>query len=275
MRVNRLRSVVTHPMDARDETIAGSTAAIDTPPVAAAEHPQQAQPAFVLHSYPFKETSLVVELLTRGFGRIAVVAKGARRPKSSLRGVLMAFQPLLVAWSGKGELHTLVRAEWEGRYRPLKGLSLICGFYVNELLLKLTARHDPHERLFDTVRAHARCAGGRERARSGLADVREEPPARVGLRGHARARCRERLPHRRGAALHLRARARARSSARDDASANGVELLGQTLLDMQADVYSSTVTQQQSKVLMRTLINHYLGDQVLHTRQLLRDLQEL
>src|SRR5688572_847056 len=95
------------------------------------------QPAFVLHSYPFRETSLVVELFTRDFGRVAVVAKGARRPKSSLRGILLAFQPISVGWAGKGELQTLTRAEWQGTYRPLAGLALICGFYVNELLLKL------------------------------------------------------------------------------------------------------------------------------------------
>src|SRR5688572_2315338 len=109
-----------------------------------------AQPAFVLHSYPFRETSLVVELVTRDFGRVAVVARGARRPRSALRGVLLAFQPLLVSWAGKGELHTLIRAEWHGPYQPLKGLALVCGFYLNELLLKLLARHDAHERLFDT-----------------------------------------------------------------------------------------------------------------------------
>jgi DNA repair protein RecO (recombination protein O) len=114
---------------------------------------QDAQPAFVLHSYPFKETSLVVELFTRDLGRIAVVAKGARRPKSSLRGVLLAFQPLLVSWTGRGEVHTLVRAEWDGAYQPLRGLALICGFYVNELLLKLMPRHDAHEGLFETYAA--------------------------------------------------------------------------------------------------------------------------
>ena len=274
MRANGLRKAVTRPMDAPGETRAAAAPSIDSAPAAAAEHPQQAQPAFVLHSYPFRETSLVVELLTRGFGRIAVVAKGARRPKSSLRGVLMAFQPLLVAWSGKGELHTLVRAEWEGRYRPLKGLSLICGFYVNELLLKLTARHDPHERLFDT---YALTLG---------ALVAGNEPAAV-LRMFEKNLLRElgyavMLEHDAESGYPIAAEERytyvlerGPVSTRDDARANGVELLGQTLLDMQADVYSSTVTQQQSKVLMRTLINHYLGDQVLHTRQLLRDLQEL
>ena len=108
-----------------------------------------AEPAFVLHAYPFRETSLIVEAFSRNFGRVALVAKGARRPKSSLRGLLLAFQPLLLSWTGKAELRTLTRAEWQGGQPPLPGLALICGFYLNELLLKLLPREDPHERLFD------------------------------------------------------------------------------------------------------------------------------
>ncbi|MGZ8156365.1 MAG: DNA repair protein RecO [Burkholderiales bacterium] len=235
---------------------------------------QHAQPAFVLHSYPFKETSLVVDLLTRNHGRIAVVAKGARRPKSSLRGVLMAFQPVLVSWSGKGELHTLTRAEWHGRYQPLTGLALICGFYLNELLLKLLARHDPHERLFDTYSGTlaALATEGDEAAilRSFEKSLLRELGYAVTLdrdveSGHPIA----------AEQRYTYVVERGPVGARDDAAANGVELVGQTLIDMQSDVYSSAITQQQSKALMRTLINHYLGEQVLHTRQLLRDLQEL
>ena len=65
---------------------------------------QEAQPVYVLHTYPFKETSLVVELFTHDFGRVAAMAKGARRPRSAMRGMLQSFQPLLSAWSGKSEL---------------------------------------------------------------------------------------------------------------------------------------------------------------------------
>src|SRR5262245_6355627 len=111
------------------------------------------QPAFVLHSYRSRETSLVVEVFSRDHGRVALIARGARRPASALRGVLTAFQPLLVSWTGRAELKTLVAAEWEGPYAPLKGEALICGFYLNELLLRLTARDDPHERLYDAYRA--------------------------------------------------------------------------------------------------------------------------
>ena len=109
---------------------------------------QDAQPGFVLHSYPFRETSLIIEAFTRDHGRIGLVARGARRPKSSLRGILLPFQPLLLSWAGKGELHTLMRAEWLGGYVPLRGQALICGFYLNELVMKLLARGDAHEQLF-------------------------------------------------------------------------------------------------------------------------------
>ena len=238
------------------------------------ESRQDAQPAFVLHSYPFKETSLVLEIFTRDFGRVGVVARGARRPKSSLRGVLLAFQPLLVSWSGKGELHTLMRAEWHGAYQPLQGLGLVCGFYLNELLLKLMARHDPHERLFETY------------ARTLSALATEHEPAAV-LRAFEKELLRE-LGYamtldrdvESGHPIAAEARytyivERGPTVAGVNGERNGVELLGQTLLDMQSNDYSSAVTQQQSKTLMRALINHYLGDQVLHTRQLLRDLHAL
>jgi DNA repair protein RecO (recombination protein O) len=235
---------------------------------------QDAQPAFVLHSYPFRETSLVVELFTRDFGRVAVVAKGARRPKSSLRGVLLAFQPLLVSWSGKGELYTLIRAEWHGGYHPLKGLSLICGFYLNELLLKLLPRHDAHERLFE-IYARTLTTLEPERDPSGILRGFEKELLRE--LGYAVTLDRDVESGHTIAAeqRYTYVVERGPVSAGDDRERNGVELLGQTLLDMQSGDYSSAVTQQQSKALMRTLINHYLGDQVLHTRQLLRDLQAL
>jgi DNA repair protein RecO (recombination protein O) len=232
-----------------------------------------AQPAFVLHSYPFKETSLVVELITRDFGRVAVVARGARRPRSALRGVLLAFQPLLVSWAGKGELHTLIRAEWHGPYQPLKGLALVCGFYLNELLLKLLPRHDAHEELFmtyaQTLRALAPEAEPAAVLRTFEKNLLRELGYAVTLDRDAESgypiAAEERYTYviDRGPVV------------RPDIAADGLQLLGQTLLDMHRDDYRSALTQQQSKALMRMLINHHLGDQVLHTRQLLRDLQDM
>ena len=105
--------------------------------------------AFVLHAYPYSETSLLVEAFTRPHGRLPLLAKGARRPGSSLRSVLVAFQPLTASWSGRGEVRTLVRSEWQGGQPLLRGEALLCGFYLNELLLRLLPREDPHEVLFD------------------------------------------------------------------------------------------------------------------------------
>src|SRR5258706_365862 len=108
---------------------------------------------YVLHTYAYKESSLIVEAFTRRHGRLALLARGARRPRSALRGVLLAFHPLRFSWSGTAELRTLMGAEWSGSLQPaagpLKGRGLMCGFYLNELLLKLLPREDPHEALFD------------------------------------------------------------------------------------------------------------------------------
>ena len=216
-----------------------------------------AQPAFVLHSYPFRETSLVVEAFTRDHGRVALVARGARRPKSAVRGVLLAFQPLLVSWSGRSELRTLIRAEWRGGYHPLRGQALICGFYVNELLLKLLLRDDPHEQLFSIY----------ENALAALGAGADQPAV---LRQFEIGLLREL-----GYAVILDRDVERGPVPAAGAPRNGVELSGQTLIDMQSGEFASAATQQQSKLLMRTLINHNLGNQVLHTRQLLRDLQEL
>ena len=110
------------------------------------------EPAFVLHTYPYKETSVIVEAFTEHFGRVAMVAKGAKRPRSELRGVLQAFQPLALSWAGTAEVKTLVKAEWRGGLPLPRGAALLCGFYLNELLLKLLPREDPHPGLWREYR---------------------------------------------------------------------------------------------------------------------------
>src|SRR5437763_15885607 len=98
------------------------------------------EPGYVLHTYPYKETSLIVEAFTRSFGRIALLARGARRPRSAMRGVLLSFHPLRLGWTASSELGTMINAEWAAGWsdadRPLAGRGLMCGFYVNELLMR-------------------------------------------------------------------------------------------------------------------------------------------
>ena len=93
------------------------------------------QQAFVLHAYAYRETSLIVEALTPGYGRVALVARGAKRPRSELRGVLQAFQPLTLSWAGGGELKTLIHAEWRG------GLPLVSDAVDVRRMLRRRTRH--------------------------------------------------------------------------------------------------------------------------------------
>jgi DNA repair protein RecO (recombination protein O) len=104
--------------------------------------------AFVLHTTPWRETSLVVDLLTQQHGRIAAVAKGAKRANSAMRALQLSFQPIRVSWTGHSELRTLTKAEWQGGLAQPEGESLFCGFYLNELLVKLLHREDPHPAVF-------------------------------------------------------------------------------------------------------------------------------
>jgi len=111
--------------------------------------------AFVLHHYDWSESSVILDLFTREQGRIAVAAKGAKRPFSQLRSVLLPFQRLQVSLGRESpadesrEVHTLRAADWAGGHAMLTGPALFSGFYLNELLMKLLARHDPHAALFD------------------------------------------------------------------------------------------------------------------------------
>ena len=241
----------------------------------AAERPRrEGHPGYLLHTYAYRETSLVAEIYVRELGRVAVIARGARRPRSALRGVLMAFQPLMLSWSGKSELKTLHKAEWQGGYAPLRGLSLICGFYLNELLLKLLPREDPHEELFE---AYATALAQLPATQDHAAVLRRFERVLLQELGYGLVFDREAVS---GAPIVADRRSRYVPDrgpvvAGETDEQSGVELAGKTLMDMAVDQYTDPRTVQQSKVLMRSLINHCLGNQTLHTRQLLRDLQQL
>ncbi|MCU0967258.1 MAG: DNA repair protein RecO [Rubrivivax sp.] len=123
-----------------------------------------AMAAYLLHRHDWSETSLIVELFTREQGRVAVAAKGAKRPTSQLRAVLLPFQRIQVQLGrtppDDGDLHLLRHAEWAGGMPGPGGEALFAGFYLNELLLRLLARHDPHPRLFDAYAEILPALGG-------------------------------------------------------------------------------------------------------------------
>jgi DNA repair protein RecO (recombination protein O) len=256
--------------------------------------PVEGDDGFVLHGYPYLETSLIIEAFTRRHGRMAFVAKGARRPKSALRGTLQAFQPLNLSWFGKAELKTLKSAE-PARIGPqLVGQALLSGFYVNELLLKLSHREDAHDALFeayqetihrlqelslpgaiDATQANAnplarhiapvlRQFERRLLAELGYGLTLEKDSQQQAIQSTARYAY---------VLEHGPVRITTERRARDGAGA-ALELQGKSLQDIARDDYRDPVTAAEAKQLMRHVLNHHLNGAELHTRQLIRELQQ-
>jgi DNA repair protein RecO (recombination protein O) len=124
------------------------------------------EPAYVLHHREYRDTSRILDVFTRGHGRITLFARGARGPKSRLAPLLMPFRPLLLSWSGRGETAQLTGAEGDGESPPLPAGQVMSGFYLNELIINLTTRHDPQPQLYaDYARALRRlCVESRPEA---------------------------------------------------------------------------------------------------------------
>ena len=226
----------------------------------------EAEPAYVLHARPWRETSLLLEVLTLEHGRLALAAKGARRPGSQLRPVLLTFQPLVLGWSGAGEVRTLTRAEWAGGVPLPRGRALWCGYYLNELVLRLLAREDPHREVFlayDTaVRALARGeALSPVLRRFELAFL---TALGYGLDWPHTVAGRYRFEPRRGLV-----------PLREGESAPGeVVLSAETLEDLRAGRWSRPETLAEVRALTRRLIDHALDGQELQARRMLRELLE-
>ncbi len=230
------------------------------------------EPGFVLHAYPYKETSLIVEAFTRRHGRVGLLARGARRPRSTMRGMLLAFHPLRLSWTGSAELGTLMSAEWGGGQKALAGIGLMCGFYINELLLRLLPRDDPHEALFDAYGAAlARLCAGESQA----AVLRGFERRMLAELGYAPVLDRDAAS---GAAIDpgKRYAYEAERGPVETSRTNGESVIsGRTLLDMAADDYGNARTRDEARQLMRSLIAERLGGQTLHTRAVLSELQDL
>jgi DNA repair protein RecO (recombination protein O) len=228
-----------------------------------------AQPTYVLHTRPYRETSLLVEAFSRDFGRVALLARGARRPHSTLRGLIMAFQPLELSWLGKGEVLTLMKAEWQGGQPLLTGLPLFCGYYINELLLRLLPREDAHPRLFEHYTRILLRLGYSAKEQVAEADLRGFERALLSELGYGLtldrdfqgspvvARSRYRYEIERGPVLLA-----------EDAGAEPFALVGQSLLDMARDDYRHPTTRSEAKQLVRRLLAHYLDGAELCSRML-------
>lgn len=225
------------------------------------------QPAFILHQRPFRDSSTLLEIFTHDFGRVGLVARGARGSRSKLKGTLQAFRPLLVSWTTRGELGTLSGAEPGGPSQLLSGTALFSAFYINELLLRLLPRHDSHPELFGPY-----------------ADVVYE------LGGHAGERAlrlfEKRLLQSLGYGLlldsdadtgaHLEAdslydyRLESGPVAVEECRPRGLQLTGSSLLSLHREELADPRSLSDAKRLLRAALALYLGERPLKTREILR-----
>jgi len=236
---------------------------------------QDDAPSFVLHSYPYKETSLIVEAFSRQHGRVGLVAKGAKRPRSELRGMLQAFMPLALSWGGATELKTLVKAEWRGGVALPSGRALLSAFYLNELLLKLLAREDPHPQLWDAYEAALRA----------LSDESPPPTQAMVLRRFEIRLLAELgyglpLTHEAGGIAPIDPAVRYHyafdQGARRHVAEPGARwpvVRGATLLALAEQRYPDNDTAAEAKRLMRDVLDHYLESRRIESRRIATDLQ--
>ena len=227
------------------------------------------EPAFVLHARPWRESSLLVEIFGRGHGRLGLVARGARRPKSRMRGLLQPFIPLLLSWRGAGELATLTGAEPESTVLPPSGSTAIVGFYLNEILMRFLHRHDPEPALFDHYRATLDRIANEDDPESVLRIFEKRLLEAMGYALELEREADSGLaiePARRYRYVMDTGPTRWRS---DDASP-GTCVHGSTLLALAEERIIGRCTLREAKRLMRSIIDEHCGGRGLISRRLWR-----
>lgn len=244
------------------------------------------EPAYVLHRYDWSESSLILETFTRHHGRIAIVAKGAKRPSSNFRPVLLPLQPLQLNFSGEAEIRTLKGAEWMGGHVMPTGEALLSGYYINELLLRLLARDDPHEALFDAYAAVVQVlatehAGAQAATQSAALRAFELLVLReVGLLPALDAQTATLAALAPQVRYALVPEAGLREAAEEEAAMEGANWQAlQLALDDRAP-FAATLrvcvgVNGALRAQLRTLLNYHCGVATLRTRQMMRDLQAL
>jgi DNA repair protein RecO (recombination protein O) len=226
-------------------------------------------PGYVLHQYAYRDTSRIVEVFTSEHGRLTLFARGAHGPKSSLRSVLRPFQRLLLSWSGKTEACALVTAEVDGRLTSLGKARLMSGFYLNELLLKLTHRWDAHPEIFYSYAAcvEALCAGAGEEPTLRLFEKRLLHDLGYGLE---LGRTDEGLPVDPDRYYRF---ALERGPQLCVAEAPGA-VYGQSLADLEAETLQDARSLRDAKRLLRTAIDACLDGRILKSREVMLALRQ-
>ncbi|MDH5483894.1 MAG: DNA repair protein RecO [Gammaproteobacteria bacterium] len=230
----------------------------------------QDQPAYILHQRPFRDTSQIIELFSRDYGRLSVISRGSRSAKSKLKSTLQLFQPLHVSWSGKGELPLLTRAE-PAEYKPpvIKSRALPCGFYINELIVRLLHQHDIHEELFDLYHNVMYAFGNNDELEVTLRLFEKELLQLLGfgLNLVSDADSGELIDEQSDYIYYIEhGPVRVTSLVKTDQ----LIISGKSLLAYEKSVLDSGSVRREIKQLMRNIINYYIGSKPLRSRELFR-----
>lgn len=223
------------------------------------------QTGFVLHTRPYRESSLLVEIFARDHGRLTVLAKGARRLKSRQRGMLRPFLLLLLSWSGKGDLPVLTQAEALSRALDLDSQKLWCGFYLNELLLRLLHRYDAHDSLFDHYADSLEALARREQDEIVLRIFELKLLKELGFALNLTTESATGHPVDPDARYHF-VPAQGLVRSRDRGTEGDGIITGASLLALANEDFTDPLTLLESKRLMRRVIGHHLGGRPLHSR---------
>ena len=229
----------------------------------------QDQPGFVLHARDYSETSLVLEVFSARHGRMGLIAKGARRPSSRVRGMLKPFQPLLLSWTGRGDLPIVTGAEPDGETPPLVGAAVYCGFYLNELLVRLLHRDDPHEALYHDYRQALVSLANAARSEATLRLFEKKLLGEIGYGLVLDRDVVDNKPVEPGAWYdYIPERGPVRLLHPELGRAQGVIVRGASLIALAEESLTDHDALREAKRLMRTVLARYLGDKPLHSRRL-------
>jgi len=223
------------------------------------------EPAYILHTRAYRETSQLLDVITPGYGRVGIIANGARRPKSAFRGYLNPFQPLRLSWTGRSELVRLQTVESFGPAAVLGSEQVLAGFYANELLIKLLHRGDAHADLFAHYTALiAELAGGQDIEKM-LRGFEMELLTEIGYAMDLRSDCIAHLPLEADKYYEFeieRGLVPVAARRSDGLVYSGSEYAAIAQLD-----FSSSDIRRSAKRLLRTVLNFHLGGRPLRTRE--------
>lgn len=225
--------------------------------------------AYVLHQRPWRETSRIVEVWSREHGRVALIARGVRRAKSPWRGLMQPFLPLLFSWVQRSELGNLTDLEPSGRLPDLRGRGLMGAFYLNELLLRLMPREDPHPLLYDRyATALERLAGRPEVYRPALRIFEKHLLTAMGYGLNLESEMSTGAPVRQdGQYVYDLSSGPMPDTGR---AVGGLKISGRALLALAREELDNTEDLREAQRLMRAALQIHLGDKPMKTSDVLR-----